>query len=68
MKPYIYKKNDWDYEVIDVFLGLFGDRIEPIEELHLKGFDDVEWREAEEFAKMVSSVINVEYIGDRTDT
>lgn len=68
MKAFIYTKQDWDYEVIDVFLGLFGDGIEPIEESHLKGFDDVEWREAEEFAKMVSEATNVEYIGDRTDT
>lgn len=68
MKTYIYKKTDWEYDVIDVFLGLFNDGVEPVEEFHLKGFDDVEWREAEEFAKMVSEAINVEYIGDRTDT
>jgi uncharacterized protein YutD len=68
MKSYIYNKTDWDHEVIDVFLGLFDDGEEPVEELRLKGFYDVEWREAEEFAKMVSEAINVEYIGDRTDT
>lgn len=68
MKSFIYKKNDWDYEVIDVYLGLFDDGEEPVEEFDLKGFDDVEWREAEEFAKMVSEATNIEYIGDRTDT
>lgn len=76
MKAYIYNKNDWDYEVIDVFLGLFNDAdnvkddvfIEPVEELHLKGFDDVEWQEAKEFAKMVSDATKVEYLGDRTNT
>ena len=31
-------------------------------------FFDTEWREAEEFAKMVSESINVDYIGDKTDT
>jgi hypothetical protein len=69
MKSYIYSKSDWAYELIDVFLGLFDkDGEELVEEFHLKGFDDVEWREAKEFAKMVSEATNVEYIGDRTDT
>ena len=55
-------KNDWDHEVIDVFL-LVGD-----EEIHMKGFDEFEWREAEEFAQKIANSLNIEYVGDRTDT
>ena len=60
MKPYICTKNDWDYEVIDVFL------VTQDEELHLKGFDDVEWREANSFAERIADSLNIEFVGDRT--
>lgn len=76
MKALIYSKNDWEYNCVDVYMGLFNDTdkvedgvfIEPIEEFHLAGFDDVEWQEAQDFAKMVSSATNVKYIGDITNT
>lgn len=68
MKAYLYVKNDWDHDVIDVFLGIYAADNKIIEEIHLKGFDDTEWREAEGFAKMISESINVEFVGDRTDT
>lgn len=51
MKAYIYTKNDWDYEVIDVFLGIYNENDELITERDIKGFDDHEWKEADEFAK-----------------
>jgi hypothetical protein len=62
MKPYICIKCDWDYKVIDVFL------ITEDEELHLKGFDEEEWREAQEYAERIADSLNIEYVGDRTDT
>ena len=63
MEPYICTKNDWDYEVIDVFLV-----IENMDDIHIKGFDDVEWREAEEYARTVASELGIEFVGDKTDT
>lgn len=60
--PYVCTKNDWDYEVIDVFLVI------EEEEFDLKGFEDHEWREANEFAKAVAEKLNIEFVGDRTDT
>jgi len=63
MKPYICTKNDWDYEVIDVFLV-----IENMDDIHLKVFDDFEWREADEYAKTMASALDIEFVGDRTDT
>ena len=62
MKSYICTKNDWDYEVIDVFL------VTQDEELHLKGFDDVEWLEANSFAERIADSLNIEFVGDKTET
>jgi hypothetical protein len=63
MKPYICTKTDWDYEVIDVFLV-----IENMDDIHLKGFDDVDWQKADEYAESIASMLNLEFVGDRTDT
>ena len=63
MKPYVCTKTDWEYDVIDVFLI-----IESMDDIHLKGFDDVEWREADDYAKAIATVLNLEFVGDRTDT
>ena len=68
MKAYIYTKNDWDYEVIDVFLGIYDDNDELLIERDIKGFDDVEWKEANEFAEELSKTLNIDFIGDKTDT
>jgi hypothetical protein len=62
MKPYICIKNDWVYKVIDVFL------ITEDEEIYLKGFDEEEWREATVYAKKIADSLNIEYVGDMTDT
>ena len=59
---YICLKTDWDHEVIDMFL------VVDDEEIHMKGFDEVEWREAQEFAQKIANSLNVEFVGDRTDT
>jgi hypothetical protein len=60
MKTWIQTTPDFEYEVIDVYLG-----IKSMDELiHLKGFNDDEWREAEQFAKDVASVLGIEYIGE----
>lgn len=59
---YICIKNDWDHEVIDALL-VVGE-----EEFYMKAFDEVEWREAEEFAEKIANSLNIEFIGNVTDT
>ena len=58
----VYTKNDWDHEVIDVFLSVDD------EEYWIKGFDDVEWEIAKVFAESFAKSLNIEFVGDRTDT
>ena len=58
----VYTKNHWDYEVIDVYLGVDS------KEYYIKGFDDVEWETAEVFAETFAKSLNIEFVGDRTDT
>lgn len=62
MKPYICTKYDWDWDCIDVFL------ITEDGELPLKGFHEEEWREVQEYAERITDSLNIEYVGDRTDT
>jgi hypothetical protein len=60
MKAWIQTTPDFDYEVIDVYLG-----IKSMDELmHLKGFNEDEWREAEQFAKDIAVALGIEYIGE----
>ena len=37
-------------------------------EYQLKGFDDVDWLEAEAFAEQIAKNLNIDNIGDKTDT
>ena len=60
MKPYIQTTPDFDYEVIDVYLVIKSGE----ELIHLKGFDDSEWREATQFAKEISDELGIEYVGE----
>jgi hypothetical protein len=47
MKAWIQTTPDFEYEVIDVYLG-----IKSTDELiHLKGFNEDEWQDAIQFAK-----------------
>lgn len=62
MKPYICKKMDWDWNVIDIIL--FVDDVE----YNIKGFDEDEWQEAENFAESLANSLNIVYVGDRTDS
>jgi hypothetical protein len=60
MNAWIQTTPDFEYEVIDVYLG-----IKSIDELiHLKGFNDDEWREAEQFAQNVATALGIEYVGE----
>lgn len=60
MKAWIQTTPDFEYEVIDVYLG-----IKSIDELiHLKGFNEDEWREAEQFAQNVATTLGIEYVGE----
>ena len=60
MKAWIQTTPDFEYEVIDVYLG-----IKSIDELiHLQGFDEDEWREAEQFAQNVATALGIEYVGE----
>lgn len=62
MKPYICKKMDWDWNVIDIIL--FVDDVE----YNIKGFDEDEWQEAENFAESFAKSLNIVYVGDKTDS
>lgn len=58
MKNWIQTTPDFDYEVIDVYLV-----IDDKELFWLKGFDDVEWKEAIDFAEGIARSLGIEYIG-----
>lgn len=62
MKPYVCTKNDWDWKVIDVIL------VVDDKEYNIKGFDEDDWHQAAQFAESFAASLNVEYMGDRTDT
>lgn len=66
MKAFICTKQDWEYEVIDVFLVLENEGIK--EERDIRGFDDFEWEEANKFAEELAKLLSIEFVGDRTDT
>lgn len=60
MKAWIQTTPDFEYEVIDVYLG-----IKSMDELiRIGGFNDDEWKEAEQFAKDVAAALGIEYIGE----
>lgn len=66
MKAYICTKQDWDYEVVDVFLVIENEGLK--EEKGIRGFDDFEWEEANKFAELLAETLSIEFVGDRTDT
>lgn len=60
MKAWIQTTPDFEYEVIDVYLG-----IKSMDELiRIGGFNDDEWKEAEQFANDVATALGIEYIGE----
>ena len=60
MKAWIQTTPDFEYEVIDVYLGIksMGELI------RLAGFDEDEWREADQFAQNVAAALGIEYVGE----
>lgn len=62
MTSYVCTKNDWDWEVIDVMLVVADTQY------NIKGFDEEEWQDAVQFAENFAASLNIEYVGDRTDT
>lgn len=68
MKAVVYIKNDWDYEVIDVWLGIYNHDGTPVDEHSVMGFDESDWQQANQFAETLAKTLNIEFVGDRTDT
>lgn len=60
MKAWIQTTPDFDYEVIDVYLVIQSSK----QLFPIKGFDDVEWAEAEQFAQELAAELGIEYIGE----
>ena len=50
--------HDWDNNVIDVILVIDG------EQCFVKGFDDTEWKECEEYVEELSRTLGVICLGD----
>jgi hypothetical protein len=65
MKPYLCVKSDFDNEVIDLFLVFKVQGV--VFEKWIQGFDDIEWQAALDFAHEVAHVLNVPFVGDKTD-
>ena len=61
IKAFICTKMDWESEVIDVIL-VINDK-----DCWIKGFDDNEWKEADEFADELAKALSIENKGDMTD-
>lgn len=61
VKAYVCTKMDWDYNVIDIILNING------EDCWIKGFEDIEWKKAEEFADTLAEAFGIENKGDMTD-
>lgn len=59
MKAWIQTTPDFDYEVIDVYLGLKSGRL-----IRLEGFNDDEWEKATRFAEEVAEALDIKYIGE----
>ena len=65
MKAYIATQPDLENEIDDVVLI-----IEDGEELRtcwICGFDDIDWKEAEDYAIKISKLLNIEYVGEICD-
>lgn len=60
MKAWIQTTPDFEYEVVDVYLVIASTK----ELLRLKGFNDTEWEEAEQFARDVATALGIEYVGE----
>ena len=62
MKAWVQTTPDFEYEVVDVLLGLqVGDDVTTT---WIKGFDDDEWEQAEQFARDLAALLHCEYIGE----
>lgn len=61
-KAYLCHDDDFDHEVVDVYLAMPEDN-DKVNYIFLKGFDDIEWKELGVYTKDVASLLNIEYIG-----
>ena len=62
MKAWVQTTPDFEYEVVDVLLGIqVGDDVTTT---WIRGFDDDEWEQAEQFARDLSVLLHCEYIGE----
>lgn len=55
---YVCISPDFENEVLDVIAVIEG------EQCHVKGFDDVEWKEADAFAEKIAKRLGVEHRGE----
>lgn len=62
MKAWVQTTPDFEYEVVDVILGLQVG--EDVTATWIKGFDDVDWEQAEQFARDLATLLHCEYIGE----
>lgn len=62
MKYKIANQMDFDYNIIDIVLLIENETWS--ENCWIKGFDDFEWKEADDFAKQIASDLNIEYVGE----
>ena len=62
MRAWIQSTTDFDYEVIDITLCI--EDKGTIIYAWLKGFDDIEWEQAKQFAQTVATMLHCEYIGE----
>ena len=62
MKAWVQTTPDFEYEVVDVLLGI--DTGEETTTAWIKGFDDVDWEQAEQFARDLAALLHCEYLGE----
>lgn len=62
MKTWIQTTPDFDHEVVDVFICI--DTDDEVITSWVRGYDDVDWEQAQRFAEELATVLNCEYIGE----
>lgn len=72
MKMFVAKQCDLEYEVDDIMLFFEFTELETLglpttQKIWIKGFDDVDWKEADEFAEKLAKTLKCEYVGEVFD-
>ena len=61
MKAYIAKQYDLENEIVDIVLIL---ECPETRVSWIKGYDDVDWEEADKFAGELAKILNCKYLGE----